>query len=70
MDTATIFNRFWKTCINQTPSAGKIHDLFTEYGKTVGHNQTALRTFNDPMVNIDVFAGIFTSNGLQETICL
>ena len=63
MEVQTIFQRFWEPYSSQNPSARKIYDLFNELGETVVHDHIALRTFNDPRINIDVIASIFTRNG-------
>ncbi len=65
MKTEDIFNRFWLPYSTQNPSAKRIHDLFEEEGEKVVHDHIALRTFNDPRVNIDVVARIFTDNGYE-----
>ena len=65
MGTKNIFNRFWEQYIRHNPSAGKIHDLFSGQGELVIHDHIALRTFNDPRINIDVVARIFTGNGYE-----
>lgn len=66
MDTQEIFNRFWIPYSTQNPSAMQIHDLFTGLGEKVIHDHIALRTFNDPRVNMDVIAKVFTDNGYEE----
>ncbi len=65
MKTEDIFNRFWLPYSTQNPSAKRIYDLFTEEGEKVVHDHIALRTFNDPRINIDVVARIFTDNGYE-----
>ncbi|MFW5663500.1 MAG: DUF1338 domain-containing protein [bacterium] len=65
MEIEKIFNRFWIPYSTQNPNAKRIHDLFTAQGETVVHDHIALRTFNDPRVNIDVIAKVFTDNGYE-----
>jgi hypothetical protein len=65
MDTEMIFNRFWVPYSTQNPSAKRIYDLFTQQGEQVVHDHIALRTFNDPRMNIDVIAKVFTENGYE-----
>ena len=60
-----IFNRFWLPYSTQNPSAKKIYDLFTQQGEKVVHDHIALRTFNDPRMDIDVIAKVFTDNGYE-----
>src|SRR5690554_1623061 len=66
METKEIFNRFWVPYSTQNPSAMQIYDIFTGLGEKVIHDHIALRTFNDPRVNMNVIAKIFTDNGYEE----
>jgi hypothetical protein len=59
------FQKFWDTYSTQNPSARRIFELFTSLGEEVVHDHIALRTFNDPRMNIDVVARIFTDNGYE-----
>lgn len=65
MEIMEIFNRFWKPYSTQNPSAKRIYDLLTELGEEVVHDHIALRTFNDPRMNIDQIARIFVQNGYE-----
>ncbi|MDM8001821.1 MAG: DUF1338 family protein, partial [Bacteroidota bacterium] len=62
MDTSTIFERFWNRFTAENPHAKRIFDLFTARGETVVHDHIALRTFDDPRMNIDVISRKFTDN--------
>jgi hypothetical protein len=66
MKTEEIFNRFWVPYSTQNPSAMHIYELFSELGEKVVHDHIALRTFNDPRMNIDVVARVFTENGYEK----
>ncbi|MBW6497073.1 MAG: DUF1338 domain-containing protein [Bacteroidales bacterium] len=66
METREIFNRFWIPYSTQNPSAMHIYELFTNLGERVVHDHIALRTFNDPRINMDVIARIFTDNGYEQ----
>jgi hypothetical protein len=66
METMEIFNRFWVPYSTQNPSAKKIYDVFTGQGEQVVHDHIALRTFNDPRINIERISRIFTQNGYQS----
>jgi hypothetical protein len=61
-----IFNRFWNPYIIQNPSAKRINELFKAEGENVVHDHIALRTFNDPRMNIPVISKIFTDIGYEE----
>ena len=66
MEKINIFNRLWKLYTTQNPSTKRIYDLFTAQDEHVLHDHIALRTFNDPRMNIDVLAKIFIENGYEE----
>jgi hypothetical protein len=66
METHEIFNRFWIPYSTQNPSAMQIFNIFTGLGEKVVHDHIALRTFNDPRMNMDVIARIFVQNGYEE----
>ena len=59
------FQRFWDDYSSQNPSAKRINELFTARSEEVVHDHIALRTFNDPRMNINVVARIFTDNGYE-----
>jgi len=65
MDTAMIFERFWNRYSTDNQNAKRIFNLFTDRGEKVVHDHIALRTFDDPRMNIDVIARIFTENGYE-----
>ena len=65
METAMIFERFWNRYSTENPSAKRIFDLFAAEGEKVVHDHIALRTFDDPRMNIDVIARVFTENGYE-----
>jgi hypothetical protein len=65
METAVIFDRFWNRFSTENPHAKRIFDLFTALGEKVVHDHIALRTFDDPRMNIDVISRVFTDNGYE-----
>ena len=65
MEMTMIFNKFWEPYSTENPAARRIYDLFTSHGEKVVHDHIALRTFDDPRMNIDVIARIFTDNGYE-----
>ena len=65
METEMIFERFWNRFSSENPHAKRIYDLFTARGGKVVHDHIALRTFDDPRMNIDVISGLFTENGYE-----
>jgi hypothetical protein len=65
METSMIFERFWNRYSSENPGAKRIYDLFSSRGEKVVHDHIALRTFDDPRMNIDVVSRIFTENGYE-----
>jgi hypothetical protein len=66
MNHTEIFERLWLDYTTQNPSAKKVFDLFSERGEKVVNDHIAFRTFDHPLVNIDVLAGVFINAGYQE----
>ncbi|WP_069660327.1 DUF1338 domain-containing protein [Arcticibacter eurypsychrophilus] len=56
----------WNNYTLMTPSAKHIHQIFEEKGEQVLNDHIALRTFNDPRVNIQVIAKPFIELGYVE----
>jgi len=65
MKKEEIFNRLWKTYIEQNPAAKKIYHLFLEKEQTLQNDHIAFRTFNDERVSIDVIAKPFLDVGYE-----
>ncbi|MCK7540429.1 MAG: DUF1338 family protein [Marinilabiliales bacterium] len=65
METAMIFERFWNRFSTENPHAKRIFDLFAARGEKVVHDHIALRTFDDPRMNIDVISRLFIENGYE-----
>ncbi|HZK08050.1 MAG TPA: DUF1338 domain-containing protein [Bacteroidales bacterium] len=65
MKKEVIFEKLWKGYTEINPSVQKIHNLFEASGETVHNDHIALRTFNDPRVNIDVIARPFVEAGYE-----
>jgi hypothetical protein len=61
-----LFNTLWKDYTDRNPHALKIYQLFQQQGEHVINDHIALRTFNDPRVNVDALGKIFTKYGYQE----
>jgi hypothetical protein len=60
-----IFDRLWSDYTEQNPEAKKVYDLFLAEGEEVLNDHIAFRTFDDPKVNIDVFARPFIEAGYE-----
>ena len=63
MTTTEIFDTLWNEYTERTPSAQKIKELFINKGNSIYNDHVALRTFDDPRVNIDVMAAPFIAAG-------
>ncbi|MCE9591002.1 MAG: DUF1338 domain-containing protein [Planctomycetes bacterium] len=63
--TMTLLDRLWEDYASLNPQAGAIHRLLTAEGERVVNDHIALRTFNDPRVNIDRLASAFTAMGYR-----
>ncbi len=60
-----IFDRLWSDYTDQNPEAKRVYDLFIAEGEEVLNDHIAFRTFDDPRVNIDVFARPFIEAGYE-----
>ena len=65
MKTTALIATLWDEYTKITPSAQKIHDLFSVNGE-FKNDHIALRTFNDPRICIDVVAKSFIACGYEE----
>ena len=65
MKTAALIDNLWNEYTKITPSAQKIHDLFSTNGE-FKNDHIALRTFNDPRICIEVVAAPFIECGYEE----
>ena len=61
-----IFDRLWMRYIEVNPKVEEIRNLFIAEGETVINDHIALRTFDDPRVNIEVLAQVFKKMGYVE----
>lgn len=65
MEKEQIFERLWDIYITQNPSVKKVHDLFIAEGETVVNDHIAIRTYDDPRINVDVLAKPFLAAGYE-----
>lgn len=66
MSYESIFKRLWTDYTERNPNALRIYDLLVDAGEHIVNDHIALRTFNDPRVNINVIAQPFLQNGYVE----
>lgn len=65
MNYQDIFKRLWQDYTVQNPDTKRVYDLFVAEGETVINDHIAFRTFNHPLINIDVLAKVFLANGYE-----
>ncbi len=65
MNSTLFFEELWKQYTTKTPSAQKIKSLFEAKGDTVFNDHIAIRTFDDPRVDIDILAKPFITMGYK-----
>lgn len=66
MGYQALINILWEQYASEIPAARKIHDLFEAQGEHVVNDHIALRTFDDPRVDIDVLSAPFVKDGYVE----
>ena len=63
----TLFKNLWQNYISVTPTATKIHELFSSsQDSEVVNDHIALRTFNLDKVNLEVLAKHFIAVGYKQ----
>ncbi|WP_281324441.1 DUF1338 domain-containing protein [Flavobacterium sp. IMCC34518] len=65
MDKNQLLSKLWEQYAEITPSAKKIHALLEEKGETIQNDHIAIRTFNDPRVDISVLEKPFLEVGYE-----
>lgn len=66
MSQQELFHKLWNNYTDRNPHALKVHDLFEQQGEKIINDHVAFRTFNDPRVNVEALARVFTALGYQE----
>lgn len=65
MDKNQLLSKLWEQYAAITPSAKKIHTLLADRGETIQNDHIAIRTFNDPRINIAVLEKPFLAIGYE-----
>ncbi|WP_109300798.1 DUF1338 domain-containing protein [Aquimarina sp. AU474] len=65
MNSTYFFEELWKQYSAKTPSAQKVKSLFEAEGNHIFNDHIAIRTFNDPRIDIDVIAKPFLKMGYE-----
>ena len=63
MELNNLFASLWQQYTKESPQALEIFNLFKTHGETVINDHIALRTFDDPRVNIDKLGKFFEKLG-------
>ncbi len=58
--------KLWEDYIRFNPHARAIHRLLRERGESIANDHIALRTFDDPRINIEVLSQAFLQFGYQQ----
>ncbi len=66
MKVRKILDKLWLDYVDMTPSAARIHELFSREGEEIKNDHIAFRTFNDSRVSIEVLAEPFVAEGYVE----
>jgi len=66
MSYQSLFDILWKDYTDRNPHALKIYQLFQKQQENIINDHIALRTFNDPRVNVERLASIFKQHGYVE----
>lgn len=66
MQLEQLFSHLWQQYISESPASGQIYDLFTGIGEKVANDHIAIRTFDDPRVNVDALGKFFKDLGYEE----
>lgn len=61
-----IFNHLWEDYLLQNPETKKVYDLFISEGEEVVNDHIAFRTFDHPLVSIDVLSKPFIDAGYEK----
>ncbi len=66
MKLEQLLNKLWQIYTAQNPVVQQVYDLFIKEGERVINDHIAIRTFDDPRINIDILASPFLANGYVE----
>lgn len=62
----TLLNNLWDQYITDSPQAKEIHQLFINQGEDVINDHIAIRTFDDPRINVEHLSQFFNALGYEE----
>lgn len=66
MSYQALFATLWNDYTDRNPHALQIHQLFKKQDEHIINDHIALRTFNDPRINVDALAKFFIHYGYEE----
>ncbi|MFN8770262.1 MAG: DUF1338 domain-containing protein [Neisseriaceae bacterium] len=65
MQLNNLFNKLWQQYTNESPQALEIYNLFKSCGEEVINDHIAIRTFDDPRVNVQKLGKFFELLGYK-----
>jgi hypothetical protein len=66
MEFNQIFDKLWGNYASLNPSVQQVKDLFTQKGEAVFNDHIAFRTYDHPLISLEVLAKIFIKAGYEE----
>ena len=66
MELSNLFNNLWQQYTKESPQALEIYNLFIRCGENIINDHIALRTFDDPRVNVNKLGKFFEKLGYQQ----
>ena len=66
MELNHIFKKLWDDYANLNPSVQRIKDLFEQENEKVINDHIAFRTFDHPLMNLEILSTIFLKHGYVE----
>jgi hypothetical protein len=67
MSLSILLGKLWQQYSDENPSVKKVYNLLTEEGDVIVNDHIALRTFDNPNINIDVLAKEFLALGYVQS---
>ncbi|MEK8023193.1 MAG: DUF1338 domain-containing protein, partial [Candidatus Hydrogenedentota bacterium] len=65
VELRSLLERLWDDYSGLNPQASRIHELLSERGESIVNDHIAFRTFDHPLVGVDVLAREFVEHGYK-----
>lgn len=66
MQLQQLLDNLWTQYVQESPASLEIYNLFTKAGENVVNDHIALRTFNNPLINVKKLGKFFEDLGYEE----